>query len=85
MVRAMAIEMVVRATCMRRAYSCLVWLVQTGSVAVPVDMPYLITFEEVDCAGISVTASLEGERHQARVRVNFRARLKVVSNRNFEG
>ena len=37
MVRAMAIEMVVRATCMRRAYSCLVWLVQTGSVAVPVD------------------------------------------------
>ena len=38
MVRAMAIEMVVRATCMRRAYSCLVWLVQTGSVAVPVDM-----------------------------------------------
>ena len=26
------------------------------------------TFEEVDCAGISITASLKRERHQARVR-----------------
>ena len=27
---------------MRRAYSVLVWDVQTGSVAVPSDMPYLM-------------------------------------------
>ena len=40
MVRAMAIEIVVRATCIRRAYSVRVWRFQTGSVAVPVDMPH---------------------------------------------
>ena len=38
----MAMERVVQTTCMRRAYSVLVWGVQTGSVAVPSDMPYLM-------------------------------------------
>ena len=38
----MAMERVVQTTCMRRAYSVLVWDVQTGSVAVPSDMPYLM-------------------------------------------
>ena len=52
---------------MRRAYTCLVWLVQTGSKAVPVDMPYLMKRLRKSIE-ISITASLKRERHQARVR-----------------
>ena len=38
----MAMEMVVRTTCMQRAYSVLTCDVQAGSVAVPWDMLYLM-------------------------------------------
>ena len=38
----MVMARVGQTTCMRRAYSVLVWDVQTGSVAVPSDMPYLM-------------------------------------------
>ena len=72
-VRAMAMERVVQTTCMRRAYSVLVWDVQTGSVAVPSDMPYLMyLLKEAIVSGCAARCAyqpgLKRDRNQYAVR-----------------